>query len=357
MLKKLLTGCLTIVAAAALAVPAMADANVTGRVRTYLGQQSNTVAGESAGSVMEFQSDSRIQINATGEAGSFTGTAKLELEMGSNDGGSIGKAESAADPSVRQAWVKLANDSFSVKLGRDNPFGTYYLPKYSEFVVPTNTFWIGENVNNNRNDYLVVGLQNIGPGALEIIFGMNTYGMADTSADNKYSEQTVAAKWKGAFGAVGVQFEYASQSQAVDTGDASIYAGTKGNAHDGNSLSLLSFVVSYDISDMMGVGLNVESKSETAGTSGAEAATRTVYELFFNMGLDDTSGISVGYGQGTSKANPDADDNVETQLNLSYAKTMGLVKVVGGYYSDTTKLGDADANNTSLIALGLVASF
>jgi hypothetical protein len=264
MLKKLLTGCLTIVAAAALAVPAMADANVTGRVRAYLAQQSNTTAGESTGSAMQFQSDSRIQFNGSAEAGSFTGTAKLELDMGGNDGGtdSLGKADKAAAPTVRQAWVKLANDTFSVQLGRDQPFGVYLLPKYAEYVVPTNTFWVGENVNNNRTDYLILGLPNVGPGSLNIILGMNSYGLEDTSADTKYSEQTVAATWKGAFGAVGLQLEYASQSQSVDTSDGSKFAGTSGGDHDGASLSLLAFAVSYDISDLMAVGLNVESKSE-----------------------------------------------------------------------------------------------
>jgi len=357
MLKKLLTGCLTIVAAAALAVPAMADANVTGRVRAYLGQQSNVNAGESAGSTMQFQSDSRIQVNATGEAGSFTGTAKLELEMGGNDGGGIGVTSTANDPSVRQAWIKLANDSFSVKLGRDNPFGTYYLPKYVEFVVPVNTFWIGENVNNNRNDYLVVGLPNIGPGSLDIIFGMNAYGLDTDSTTDQYSETTVAAKWKGAFGAVGLQVEYASQSRTVDTSTGSKYAGIKDSAYDGASLALLSFAVSYDISDMMGVGLNVESKTEKAG-SDAENDVTTSYELYFNMGLDDTSGISLGYGAKTEKATPDSDDNVTTIMSVGYAKTMGLVKFVAGYYNETNKPDpDTDASSTSLIALGGIVSF
>jgi hypothetical protein len=76
------------------------------------------------------------------------------------------------------------------------------------------------------------------------------------------------------------------------------------------------------------------------------------------MGLDETSGISLGYGQQTEKATPDAEDDVTTQINLSYAKTMGMVKFVGGYFSQSEKTTpDADATVNTWIALGMVASF
>jgi hypothetical protein len=360
MLKKLLTGCLTIVAAAALAVPAMADGSVTGRVRGFIGQVSAVSNGESAGSVMQFQSDSRIQLNGSGEAGSFTGTAKVELDMGS-DGTTLGTRSQAAAPTVRQAWVQLANDSFSVRFGRDLPFGVYYLPKYVEFVVPVSTFWIGEDVtvsgSNERTDYLNIGLMNIGPGNLNIILGMNTYGQETDSTTDQYNETTVGAKWAGAFGAVGLQVEYASSSTSVDTSTGSQYAGVKDTEWDGGSKTNISFAVSYAISDLMGVGVNVESQSRKAGGSSTDTEATTAYELYFNLGLDETQGISLGYGAEAYKASPDADQKDTTEISFGYAKTMGMAKLYAGYYSNYYKIGSGKENGKTMIALGSTISF
>jgi len=364
MLKKLLTGCLTIALATAMAVPAMADAKVEGRVRSYYTQKTVTKKAFEAskaygGSVTEMAADARLGASLTGEAGSFTGTGYVLYDSSVSEAGKATSGNHAVTSEyLREAWISLSNEMFTVKFGRTLPFGTYYLPKYAEFVVPTNTFWVGENVNNNRADYLVFTLNNIGPGKLGIVYGANAYGTstADTTGDG-YAESTMGVEYDGAFGPVGVQFQYTTQSRAVDDvqGD-----GVKKTANDGASLTLMSFAVSYAITEMMGVGLNYESKSTTAGTSGAKPESWTTMELVFNLGLDETMGLSLITGTNTYLATPDTkakDARVKSETGVSFAKTLGVVKTYAGYYSLSDQTGSADAIGYTSIQLGMTVGF
>jgi len=125
MLKKLLTGCLTIVAAAALAVPAMAaemSGKVGGRAAADLVSKSSTPGGGDSVNYMDIESEGRLSYMLTATEGDWTSTGMFEIR--SNNGANYG-----VQPIVLQKYFQIENEAVSVALGT-KVWGFVYLTPY-----------------------------------------------------------------------------------------------------------------------------------------------------------------------------------------------------------------------------------
>jgi hypothetical protein len=333
MLKKLLKGCLTIAMVSALAIPAMADSGFNGRVRGSVVQTSV----KDGGSVLNFESDARLGGHVSGEAGSYTATGYVELEIDYRDDSATHRTN------VRDLRVELANDSMSIRLGRQYPYG---IAKGMAWAYGNiyNSYWAGESVNNARADYLKVGLKEVG---LTAILGMNNYNSSDDPTGDQYQETTFGVVFSKGFGALSLAVEYTSQSRAIDTeyGDGAV----EKSANDGYALANMALAVGFSLNEQMGLAFNYDSKATTEGTDGAEEVKATSMEFWFDLGLDDTMGVSIGYGTGSEDT---GDDNptTTTMTNLTFSKNMGAAVLYASYIANTEKDDDdgTDAGDSTI---------
>ncbi len=340
MLKKLLKGCLTIAMVSALAIPAMAESSINGRVRAWV---ENTAVKDGK-SLTQMDADGRFGGTVTGEAGDWTGEGFVQIGL-----------DPDSDPdawSMRNFTVALSNDAMKIKLGRQYPFGIAKGQAWTAGWV-NDSYWAGESVENARADYLTVGLSQVG---LTVIFGMDNFGSeTDDVTGDEYNMTTVGAVFDKSFGALGLAVEFTSQSFAIDEeyGDS-----TAKGKYDGTGLTNLALAVDFALNEQMTVAFNYDSQTKGKDfVGGTDDVTTSSMEFWFDMGLDDTMGISIGYGM---KAVADGSDNTtnSTMMNFGFVKKMGVVKAGLGYIANTEKDDDTgvDAGDSAL-AFGFQAGF
>jgi hypothetical protein len=339
MLKKLLKGCLTIAMVSALAIPAMADTAINGRVRAWV-QNSSVKDGAS---LTQMNADGRFGGHVTGEAGDWTGKGLVQIGL-----------DPDSDPdawSMRNFTAGISNDSMDITLGRQYVFGIAKGQAYTMGFV-NDSYWAGETVYNARSDFLTVKLTDLG---LKIIFGMDNFGSetSDTTGD-EYNMTTVGVVYSKSFGSLGLAVEYTSQGFAIDKeyGDS-----TEKGADDGRAVSDLAVAVDFAISDAMTLAFNYDMATDQSGVSGSDAEVSSSMEFWFDMGLGDGLGLSVGYGM-KGVAVGSADPTNSTMTNLGFTKAMGMMKAGVGYIAKTSK-NDATGldSGDSKIAFGFQAGF
>lgn len=343
MVKKLFKRCLMVSMACALSSSAMAaDVNVNfeGRVRSWL----ESVAVKDSTSTTQMKADSRIGASVSTEAGSWKVSVFQNMDMST--------AGNVTAPAIRDQKITLENDSMAITAGRFSPYGVTKGMAYTAGDTGDNgSFWVGENLlTTDRTNHVTVALKDIG---LTAILGINNY---NTSAVGDARNETVLGAVYGlTMGAIDLGAEVITASSAIDEKDADA---VKGGAYDGQSFLATAIGVGYTINEKMGAAFNFETNSKTDGTAGATAATNTILEFWFDMGLDDTSGISVGYGS-KSLDDGSANKTAYSLMSLSYKKTMGIADVYATYLSSTEKDDDAPSVDTATttITVGMTASF
>jgi hypothetical protein len=316
----------------ALAIPAMADSGFNGRVRGSVVQTSV----KDGGSVLNFESDARLGGHVSGEAGSYTATGYVELEIDYRDDSATHRTN------VRDLRVELKNDSMCIRLGRQYPYG---IAKGMAWAYGNiyDSYWAGESVNNGRADYLKVGLTDLG---LNVILGMNNYNAATDTTDDQYQETTFGVVFSKGFGALSLAVEYNSQSRAIDK---EYQDATEKNKNDGATLANMALAVGFSLNEQMALAFNYDSQATKSGLEGAEEVKATSMEFWFDLGLDDTMGISIGYG---TKSEDDGSENLEamTMTNLTFSKKMGAAVLYASYKATTDKDDDTalDAGSSTM---------
>ncbi|MBU3917516.1 porin [bacterium] len=347
MLKSLLKSCLAVAMIGAMSAPTFAadvKTAVNGRVRASL-LNVNIKDGSARTDMI---SDSRLGGSVSGVAGAWTVTAFTNVDI--NYLGVPGV-------NARDQKITLENADIAINIGRFVPWGVTpggwdYTGGYmtGEELV-NNSFWAGENMTVYRDDFIQVGFKSIG---LNLVLGMNHLNASDTTGDER-NVQTVGVIYSGTFGPVSVGAQYVSEGSTIDEKDGD--ADTTSDTYNGATYSSMALGVKYAISESMAVSFDYESGTSKTGATSAEAINTTIMELFFDMAIDEQSGVSVGY---SSKAVDDGSDNVvsDTIMNLAYSMIVGPARVYASYYNTTSK----DANNTvdtatSKLGLGAVVAF
>ncbi|MFH2132845.1 MAG: hypothetical protein ABIK68_20880 [bacterium] len=363
MLNRLFKNCLIATMACAMAAPVMAadisatnekehkdypekvaasaiSATVNGRTRVWLEQ----VGVKNSTTTMQMKADGRFGASISAEGGGWTATAFQNMDLDSDDGN--------ASPTIREQTVTLGNATMDITLGRFTPYGVTKGMAYSIGPVSDSaSFWVGENVpTTDVTDHLTLGLKNVG---LTFIVGMNNYNDSTTVGDAR-NETMLGAVYNKTFGPVDLGVEVLSASAKVDDKDADA---VKNGAYDGQAYSALALGVGYAISDTVGLAFNYENNSNKAGTSGAKADKNTIMELWLDLGLNDTSGISVSYSSKTND-NGSANKGQYTLVSVSYLKQIGIANVFANYLGTTSKDDDTALDSTTTtVALGMEIDF
>jgi len=359
MLKKLLTGCLTIAAAAALTLPAMAadmSGKVGGRaVADLVSKSSKTVstttgkAGESV-SYLDMASEGRLDYTLTATEGDWTVSGKFEIRSNSGD-------RYEDKPIVLQKYIKLENEAFSVALGTQ-AWGIVYLTPY----VGDSGQWDrpGYGTLDYRADRLVVALKQVG---LQLELKMD-HAPAKTDitksssvTTENYDETQYGAQYVKAFGPLNLALQYMSRTWKANKNESPT---TEKSAQDGQVWTEADLLVQYAISEAMFVEGDYGAATAKAGTSGAKTETISQMGLAFSMAMSEVQGFTVAYDINTyNSGQTGAKDVVKNTLTATFQQKIADQKLWVAYSSSTKDFGVSsyDKETSSTFALGGRVSF
>jgi hypothetical protein len=338
MLKKLLTGCLTIAMAAALAVPAMA-AEVTGKVGgravADLSSVSVTPQGGADGySYMDMAAQGRIDYKLTATEGDWSFSGKVEYRSNTSH-------DAYVSPVVLQKFFTLENDAFAVSLGTQW-FGFVYLTPYMGVTDAWDRACYG--CADLRSDRAIVKIKSVG---LDILYGANMNN-GDATAD-AYQISELGLQYNGAFGPVAVAAQYLSQAYAaVENLDQS----TDKSTMDGYTLNEMAFAVRYGISEAMFVEFDYNSLSTKM--KDVDAKNTITMGLAFAMAFSEAQGIAVAWDQavadsGTSDAD---DDTTKTTMTFTFNQKIAGQQLFFGYNNILDHKKDVDDGVKTVMAFG-----
>jgi len=346
MLKKLLTGCLTIVAAAALAVPAMAaemSGKVNGRAIGEFMSSSDKYGKADAVSKLDMQGRARFGYDLIAKEGEWTVTGKFETlsEYG------IKYGDTGA--TLLQKFVKLENDAFSVSLGTqwwgicyktatgawttgeaiDRPCYGIGASMYGAVgnaakVDATLSAGLPQNLKS-RDDRMIIGIKSVG---LQVMLEMNYMDVGSTTGD-QYNTSAYGVQYDGAFGPVSLTAAYVTKGLKAND------KASEKTSLDGAAFTELTLGVQYNVSEAMAVEFEYEAEGYTLGTSGSKTATTTAMGLAFSMALSESQGLLVGYDTSvTNSGVSGAKDYNYASLTFDFIQKIAGQKFYAGYKSD-----------------------
>jgi hypothetical protein len=344
MLNQLIRNCLAVAVACSIGAPVIAadiSVDINGRTRAWL----ENVAVKDGTKTMQFKADGRLGAGVSAKSGSWTVTAFQNFDIDSDAGGNT--------PTIREQNIMLSDQTLDITLGRLSPYGITKGMKYA--VGPlAGSYWVGETVlSDDVADHLVVGVKDIG---LKLILGLNHYDT--TTVGDARDETLLGAVFGRTSGPLDLSVEYLTANTKIDGNDGDA---VKDGVYDGQTFNALALSAAYSISKKMSVALNLENNTKRDGNAGAEENKNAIIELWFDMGLSDTSGISIGYG---TKSTDDGSVNKtnRTMINLAYAKTVGIADLYANYVATTEKdddlTGGAKTDNAATtIGAGILVNF
>jgi len=342
MLKKLLTGCLTIAMIGAFSASAAADTTCTwtGNVEAHLLQTTTKDATDGAKSVseMDMKSTGDLDLAVVKSGDTWTGTAYFDLDW------------DASAVTVDDLYVKMSKDTLAISFGEFDPVGIGkgddYLGEVDE------TYGAGEAgyYTPNEQGWVVVSLTDVG---LDLMLGINeesydasdddyTLGAITANSVNNgdYSSTAFGAKFDKTFGDLGLAVSYVSKSTKRDENNGDHV--TESTMFDGASASTLGLAVQYTMGEMA-FTLNYTGATFKSGVDGAEELKQTYTEILFDMAVSETQGLTVAYGMRNDKSGDTQVD--QTDIHLGFMMSMGGVDNYFNYYSMTNK--DKDADNSA----------
>lgn len=339
----LIGACFLILIPSAVAADFKATAN--GRTRTWL----ENVAVKDGTTTMQFKADGRIGVDLSVKSDGWTVGIFQDMDLDSDEG--------KASPTIGEQYVNVGTDNVGVQLGHFSPYGvtkgmTYAIGPISDSA----SYWVGENLpTTDLTDHLTVELKNVG---LVAIVGLNKYGT--DSADN-YSETVLGAAYGKEFGTLDLGVEAISASTRIDEKD--VNAAPADGEFDGKAFSMLALGIGYGLSDTMGVAFNYEGATTASGDDSVDDVKTRIMEVWFDLSLDDVSGISVGYGMKTTDDGT-SEKTLGTLTSLNYLRELGIAGIFVNYLIATEKDDDGTPSapavidsTTTTLAAGLEVNF
>ncbi|MCG8335111.1 MAG: hypothetical protein MJE63_11370 [Proteobacteria bacterium] len=339
MLKKLLTGCLTIAMIGAFSASAVAETTFTwkGNVAATLEQSTTKAATDGAESITEMDmyatGDLDLVVEKSGDT--WTGTAYLDIDFKSNDD-AIPEAQKLG---IDDAYVKMSNDTMAISFGEFDPVG---IGKGWDNLGDNidETYGAGGNGNQvpNEQGWLMLSLTEVG---LNLFIGMNQdsvdFNEDATNDDGEAASTSFGASFDKSFGDLSLALEYVSKSWTRDENNGDAIG--EDSLSDGASTAGIALAVQYSLGNMA-FALNYESATLTYGGDADDDLKESWMELVFDMAISDTQGLSAGYGMKTQELGD--TKYAGTDLTLSFKLGTGGVDHYFTYWSATWKEEDAD---------------
>lgn len=361
MLKKLLTGCLTIAMIGAFSASASAEADFTwtGNVTAGVVQTSKKAAEEDAETIaytdMSASGDLDLSAKVAGDV--WTGEAKFELDWNAgnttatvNVGGTDVEYSKKPALEVDDLYVVASKEGLDITFGEFDPFG---IGKGIEYVADIDETLGAGGIGSifAEKGLLMVGLPDVG---LNLLVGMNK---VDEGTGEAASETTFGGNFDKTFGDFALAVGYYSVSRSVNTDDSD---STEDVKNDGFTASEIALAAQYTLGEMA-FTLNYTSQTDDGGNEVKN--TNSYIELAFDMGIGENAGITVVYAQKTEEEDDDAAADpvvtTTTDIHLSAMFKLGPVENYVSYYSsrNITDVDDAEAGTDSQVGYMMKVPF
>jgi len=359
MLKKLLTGCLTIAMIGAFSASAAAETTFTwsGNLAAILLQQTIKEATTDAEGVteMDMYAQGDLDLTIVNAGDTWTGTAYFDFDFNSASyGGSDTFSTFAGDIPTDQAlgiddmYVKMSNDTMAISFGEFDPVGIGKGDDNQGDILD-NTYGAGGlgSAVPNEQGWLMLSLTDVG---LDIFVGLNedqkgkksTETGYDASNDGEVASTAYGAKFDKSFGDFALALEYVSIGFKRDEKNGSAVA--EDSKWDGASASELALAAQYTMGQMA-FTLNYTSATFKSGTPDTDDNKQSWMELVFDMSLSDSQALTAAYGIRKSDAG-DSKNYSGSDLSASFKIATGGVNNYISYATSTVKEADADESAT-----------
>jgi hypothetical protein len=350
MLKKLLTGCMTIAMACAFSASVTAaDITWTGNVTANVMQittQANEDDAESI-SYTDMFASADLDMSAKFSGDVWSAEAKIEIDV-AYDGGDDAlnddfNDKNFQDISIDDLYVVASKEGLAITVGEFDPFG---IGKGVEYVADIDeTMGAGGlGAGFGEQGLVQVSFTDVG---LSLLVGMNKTGKYyqgdDTDSTGDVASQTTyGAQFEKAFGDFGLALGYYAAATSINEDDAGNV--TEDGAKDGGSASEIVLAAQYTLNNMA-FALNYTGYSAEDGVD--DKQNTSYIELVFDMAVNDDVGFTAAYTQVADKKEPDVGDEHtidSTYIHLSLMFKLGPVENYLTYMSKTYE-DDADAKD------------
>ena len=371
-MKKFLLGSTAIVAAAAVAAPAVAaekiQLSVGGYMQQYIGFASNE--DDAARDYRSFDVQSDTEVHFAGSTTLDNGlkfAVKIEMEADGED----------TNGTIDESWLEVSSESFgSLKLGYDDPVTALAhntSPNYGPGYGDADT-WISDSTVSKENDSYVLLRQ--GDEAKISYFTPRFFGfqagatyvpqLEDGRTSGNGSNATdipnavngggdawfAVLNYKGEFGGVGIGADYgygrtsggrASVTSGVPAGEVQVSANDAAiESAEGHQVGLKVSYAGFEI----GGAYQYSNFTFGKGYTGSAASEGSVWEVGAGYSQGPW-GVSVGYMQSRltgSIADPDEDEWDVVAVSGKYNLGPGIDVHGSVYYVDQEDEGKVDAN-------------
>jgi len=207
MLKKLLTGCLTIAMIGAFSASAAADTSFkwTGNVSASLIQDTAKEATTDAESVTEMNmgvtGDLDFIATVTGDV--WTGTAHVEMDI----------ADAVDGLTFDDVYVTMENESMEITFGEVDLVGLYYGGNALAEIDPTYGAGGNGSYAPNEQGWLQLNMKDVG---LKLMLGINEVDDDADATGDQYNSTSYGVTFEKSFGDLNLGVQYVSSSYKID---------------------------------------------------------------------------------------------------------------------------------------------
>jgi hypothetical protein len=339
MLRKISKLCLVAAFAACLSIPAQAaetKASASGEVSFGLTMKTEDDSNTDY-SYWDMETTATLALEGSVEVGQWTTTGAVDFDIEKDEFISNNKTITIENKtiSIGMGYYEYDVDELSI--------GGSYLDIVDESV----DFGVLAFEEAGHQDYIKVGIKEVG---LQFALGIN-----DMEDGESYTETTLAAMYQGEFDALAINAAINSVTESIDDERS---AGLEEGEHDGKSKTELALGVGYTLEEMV-FALNIDQYVEESGEDNAEEKTYLGWELAFDFGLGDDSGISVMYSAATEDWEDDGDEDTDyTAFNIGYMRQIAGATFTIGYALKTEENDDTNKDDTeSIFGGGLTFAF
>jgi hypothetical protein len=316
MLKKLLKSCLMVAMVGAFAASVSAEPSFTwtGNAEgTFASTSSSEKVGDEDAvttSAMDIASSGDLDLSVKIPGDSWSGEAKIEFDV-----------NAAGVSAVDDLYVVMSNESMAIWFGEFDPVGFCMGQAYTGEIDETKCGWGAGSIN--ENGYVEVKLLDVGA---SVVLGMN-----EKTGDDGYlyNGTTVGGTYGGSFGDIDLKVQYFQLSTGYNEKDAT--GDAIEGAYKGASEADLLLGVAYSMGQMT-FALNYQSIASSTGAMPEYddekiKETNSYTELVFDMGLNETSGISIVYDMWAeeTKCGDYKETNDVTIIQASFMLSTGPV--------------------------------
>lgn len=346
MLKKAIKTALAVILTAGLATSAMAEANVSGKVRNYFGQYTpaKNAAGDSVG---RFVNAAEGNVGVKGTVGSITGFIELEV-----------RTSGAQEFKDTKVWTQWNKDALSIKIGRDANvacidfdglgggkttnlagYGAYATAAPLGGYIEDDGLFISYNVSGfDLGLTLFTGTGN-----------PMTAKWAGATLDGTTNGSATQLTAAGKAGPVAIRF--ASTTISYDDPDTAA-----DDSDDANAVGFTHLGVMYPMGDM---AISFDYGAASGKDSGGTAYGVTHTGLRFSMKGAGPGKLTVGYDSEADSYDGEAS-YAYTAISLGYDISMGAGSGLDILYYSTSKAfedSSIDTATTAFIGAGFYAFF